>query len=127
MMPGELAASRVCARCGRTIAPRGNGSPRFCPVCGEELAAGPGDYPYERRLRPNSDPAANASLMLALCSLIPFVGLPFSVAAVWLGWKARERISRSAGELGGRGVASAGMTLGLITGVLWFPWWLRAC
>lgn len=111
--------SRTCDRCGRTVPPRGGLTPRFCAVCGQHLAPVP---PATGRGRPDAvgtSPAATAALMLGFCSFVPMCGLPLGLLAVVAGVMASRQIARSGGRLRGDGMATAGITLGIVTTVFW--------
>ena len=99
--------------------PRGGVSPRYCAVCGHLLAVPPDECRYARKPPGHAPPAATAALILGLCSFVPLCGLPLGVLAIALGATAKDRIKKSGGQLGGNGMATAGIVLGIITSVLW--------
>lgn len=119
MTATEEPSTVECPRCRHTVRPRGGVPPHFCAVCGQRLASAPAEVEYAPRPRGSTPPAATAALLLGLCSLIPICGLPLGVLAIVLGTSARRQIERSAGQLGGEGLATAGLTLGIITSVFW--------
>ncbi|MBU0640663.1 MAG: DUF4190 domain-containing protein [Planctomycetes bacterium] len=109
------AESRTCSRCGRIIEPRGGAAPRFCAVCGAEVSQEPSpapDQPDSAPLPPSR--TAIASLAVGLLSLVVVGKLPLGILAVVLGIAARRRIRDSDGQLGGSGLALAGIILGVI-------------
>lgn len=56
---------------------------------------------------------AIASLVLGILSLIVF-GIILGPIAIVLGTKAKKRIAASGGQVGGSGMATAGMVLGVL-------------
>lgn len=108
-------ADRTCPRCGCTTAPRDGRALRFCGTCGQLLTgAGPSSPLFGA-----TPPAATASLLLGLLSLIPFVGVLFALLAIALGLTAVSQIEASGGRYAGKGLALAGVILGGVTSVLW--------
>jgi type IV pilus assembly protein PilA len=109
-----------CTRCG---AANPDGSP-FCSTCGGPLqhqpvmAPPPAAYgPPQGYARPTETSVkAIASL---ICGLLFFV-FPAAVAAIILGHLSLSDIKKSAGRLGGRGMATAGLVLGY-AGVAFIP------
>jgi hypothetical protein len=68
-----------------------------------------------------TDSGAVASLVIGAVSLIGLVFPPLlaaGIAAILIGWVARKRIARSGGELKGKGIAIAGMVLGVLGSLL---------
>ena len=65
-----------------------------------------------------SDGLAIASLVTGIVSLV-CCGLVTGVPAIVMGLVSRNRIARSAGALGGRGMAVAGVILGVAGSVFW--------
>jgi len=47
------------------------------------------------------------------------VGLILGIAAIATGVRAKRQIEESGGQLGGQGLATAGITLGIIGAALW--------
>ena len=110
-----------CERCQRFIEPRGGVAPRFCPLCGQRLGAAPaaGDYapPPASGAAPGQ---AIASLVLGIFSLIvPMIGLVLGLMALGFGLSAKKTIRESRYPRGGGGMATAGITLGTISTILW--------
>jgi hypothetical protein len=60
---------------------------------------------------PHTDGGAIAALVCGLVGLLCFIP---AVVAIVLGASARGRIDRSNGQLTGRGMATAGMVLGIV-------------
>ncbi len=69
------------------------------------------------QIRPNSQ-LAIASLVSGILgwTLVPFIG---TLVAIITGHMARSEIRRSNGQLGGDGMAIAGLVLGWISAALW--------
>ncbi len=108
------ANARKCARCGRTIVPRGEEPARYCAVCGYRLT--PLHVEVDLALTGTSKTAgtAIAALIFGLLALIPVCGVLPGLVAIGLGISAGQRISASGGRLGGQGLAVAGIVLGVI-------------
>jgi hypothetical protein len=77
------------------------------------IEAGAGGYPSKR-----NDGLATASLVTGIASLV-CCGLFTGVPAIVMGFVSRGRITASAGSLGGRGFATAGVALGIAGSVVW--------
>lgn len=116
---------RTCNRCGRSTAPRGGEPPRFCAVCGQRLVPLHDEIQRALASGPQTPGMAIAALVLGALSLIPGIGLLFGLIAIALGAKAKNHIEHSRGTLGGRGLAVAGITLGIIGCALSFLVCLR--
>lgn len=115
------AYARQCDKCGMLVTPRGGAPPRFCPTCGQGLA---GSAPYADRrragdLQPTAPGGAVAALVFGILSFVPMVGLILGIAAIATGVRAKRQIEESGGQLGGQGLATAGITLGIIGAALW--------
>jgi hypothetical protein len=117
------AETRQCDNCGTLAAPRGGATPRFCPTCGQPLptgAAGPGHH-RPGGLEPITPGSAVASLVFGILSLvIPMFGLLIGILAIATGVHAKKHIEESGGRRGGSGMATAGITLGIIGAGIWF-------
>ncbi|OFW70358.1 MAG: hypothetical protein A2V52_05650 [Actinobacteria bacterium RBG_19FT_COMBO_54_7] len=112
-----------CRQCGSEIGP----GEAFCRRCGakaaggESAAAGPAvpvpPPPAFRRPIPATSGLAIASLILGLLS---FMCLPIAgaVLAIVFGFIARGQIKRSAGSLEGKGMSTAGISLGFVNLVI---------
>jgi len=64
---------------------------------------------------PKTDGAAIAALV---CGIAGFFCVIPAILAIILGYSSKKRIDRSGGLLGGRGMAQAGIVLGIVTLVL---------
>ncbi len=72
-------------------------------------------------MQAKTDSGAIVALVLGLVSLVglvfpPLIGL--GIAGIVLGWVARKRIARSAGELKGTRIAVGGVVLGVVGSLL---------
>ena len=114
----EDSGVRACGRCGRSTTPRGGEPPRYCAVCGQRLVPLHDEVQRALASGPRTSGAALAALVVGISSLIPTWGLFSGLVAIILGLKARERIDHSRGTVGGRGFATAGITLGVIGGLI---------
>jgi hypothetical protein len=94
---------RTCPFCAETI----DDQAQFCQFCGSNFAvsAVPSAAPP---VNPGTSGKAIASL---ICGLLFFL-LPSAIVAVIMGHLSLSDIRRSAGRLGGRGMAIAGLVLG---------------
>lgn len=64
---------------------------------------------------PKTHPLAITSLVLGIVALLFFpAGVLFGVPAAYFGHRAQSQIQQSSGELGGAGLATAGLVLGYI-------------
>jgi hypothetical protein len=111
--------ARQCDYCRQVVTPRGDLAPRFCPNCGARLGGAPveapgGVTPGAPFVYRKTSGAAIASLVLGLLGLVPFVGFPLGIVAVVLGASSGGRIKNSRGTLGGEGMATAGLILGIL-------------
>ena len=71
----------------------------------------PGTYRY-------APPTSSEAIGALVCGLLGWACLPLGFVGLWLGFRARKAIQESNGQLGGEGIALAGMILGGITGGL---------
>ena len=110
-----MAYARQCERCKRVIAPRGDATPKFCPFCGQPLSGVPiaMDPEQYQEVRGTSGFAV-AALVLGLLSPVPMCGLLLGLLAIGFGLAAKRRIRESRGLYRGDGLATAGITLGII-------------
>lgn len=108
-----------CPKCGWQITPRGRSLPRFCAVCGQALAVTLAGLAAGSPMPRPTPPGASAAFILGLCALLPAVGLPLGIVAAVLGARALRIIRSSGGQLGGEGMARAGMILGGLCALLW--------
>ncbi len=117
-------SGQTCGNCGEPLTPRGGLPPRFCPRCGCRLPSGP--LPPPGRLPATSSGVSTpaiASLILGIIGLpMPMGCFPFGLAAILLGIYACGQIESSHGRLRGRGLATAGIVLGIVSG-----FWLGVC
>jgi predicted benzoate:H+ symporter BenE len=75
-------------------------------------------HPYAPPPGPPLSGSAIASLIFSLLGLIGVLPLVGSVIGLLLGHSARKEIDRSAGDVGGQGMAQAGIVLGWLGGAL---------
>src|SRR5215471_9107104 len=114
-----------CYKCGGSMPD----SATVCPQCGSATAdapqparqpAPPPTTPYSagpmqpQAYRPPTDGQATASMIFGILSLTCFWGV-FGVPAVIFGHMAKSNIRRSMGQLGGDGMAMAGLIMGYIS------------
>ena len=109
----------TCVRCGHAITAREGAPPRYCAVCGHRLTPLHIEVDYALGGAPRTAGIAVAALVFGLFAFIPMCGLPLGLLAIGLGISAAERIKRSDGRLEGRGLAVAGIVLGVIGSVIW--------
>lgn len=122
------ASERFCTQCRHTISPRGGATPEYCPICGRSMSAAtapPRTVPYAPRGTTPADRSgkATASFVLGIFSLI-VCGVVLGIIAIVLGSQARKEIDASRGRVGGRGLATAGITLGAVGIALSVGWGL---
>ena len=128
-----IAHERHCSNCRRTILPRGGRTPAFCAYCGQRLDDQAFRRPTEKRPLPRIDLGegrplprgqlgtktsgrAVAALVLGIIAPFTFTCAPLpGIIAIALGVQARNEISASGGFLTGRGLATAGIVLGMIS------------
>jgi type IV pilus assembly protein PilA len=110
-----------CSRCGQTM-PEGA---TLCAVCGQQATAGgaPVGLPIQATAGVPSSVATQKTSGMAIASLIfgvLFLFFPLSIPAIVFGHIALSQIKKSAGTLGGRGLAIAGLVLGYL-GIAMIP------
>ena len=110
-----------CQNCGTTNPDSG----QFCSMCGSPLTAaaavrpttGPGAVGGSSFATPppldGNPPISGKAIASLVCGIFTFF-LPASIAAVILGHLSLSEIRRSAGRLGGRGLATTGLVLGYL-------------
>jgi type IV pilus assembly protein PilA len=81
-----------------------------CPFCSTPLAASP-TAPASQPFVPGAAQTSGKAIASLICGIFFFI-LPASIIAVILGHLSLSEIRRSAGRLGGRGMAVAGLVLG---------------
>lgn len=94
-------------------------SAQFCSKCGNSLAASAAAIAASRYQNaaaqaptpPAYPPTSGKAIASLVCGIFMFL-LPASIAAIILGHLSLSDIGRSAGRLGGRGIAIAGLVLG---------------
>ena len=117
--------ARRCERCRRLVEPRWGSEVRFCPVCGERLTeplepiAANSHAIESGHVRRTSVQAILGLVMGAIALAVQPCAFPLGLISVLLGLTARQSIERSAGLLGGRGVAMGAIVLGLISMMVW--------
>ncbi len=109
--------ARKCVRCGHTTTPRGDVSPSFCAVCGHRLKPIQTQHPFT--YEPTTLGRAVAALVLGLFAFVPMCGFVPGVLAVGCGLSARNQIERYPTLYRGKGLATAGITLGILGCILW--------
>ena len=112
----------LCPQCGQPV-PEGA---TLCPTCGRQTAL----TPYSAGGLPPLPPTATSGSAtpektsgLAIASLIfglLFLFFPLSIVAIVFGHISLSQIKKSAGRLGGKGLAIAGLVLGYL-GVAMIP------
>lgn len=98
-------AAQYCSKCGQSIAAAARTAPGSAPVPGSSFATPPpitGDAPTSGK--------AIASLV---CGIFTFF-FPAAIAAIILGHLSLSEIRKSAGRLGGQGIAITGLVLGYL-------------
>jgi type IV pilus assembly protein PilA len=84
-----------------------------CPYCGRNLVA-PASAPGVYSGMPPGNPQTSGKAIGSLVCGILFFFLPAAIAAVVMGHLSLSDIKRSAGRLGGKGMAIAGLVLGYL-------------
>lgn len=104
----------ICTQCGQTVSEGAT----FCPTCGRQSATSNTAAAGLPSLTPTGAPApvrAEETSGFAIASLIfglPFLFFPLSIVAIVFGHISLSQIKKSAGRLGGKGLAIAGLVLG---------------
>ena len=104
-------SAQYCSRCGNLLAPRPAGG--TAPEIQNPAARGSAPIPAA------DAPTSGKAIASLVCGIFTFV-LPASIAAVILGHLSMSDIRKSAGRLGGRGIAIAGLVLGY-AGIVLIP------
>jgi type IV pilus assembly protein PilA len=110
-----------CQNCGTTNPDSG----QFCSKCGSPLTAaaavrpttGPGAVGVGSFATPppldGNPPTSGKAIASLICGIFT-IFLPASIAAVILGHMAHSEIRKSAGRIGGQGIATTGLVLGYL-------------
>jgi type IV pilus assembly protein PilA len=106
-----------CQNCGTANPDSG----QFCSKCGSPLsaaaAARPASGPAGSFATPppfaGEGPTSGKAIASLVCGIFTFI-LPASIAAIILGHMAHSDIRKSAGRIGGQGIATAGLVLGYL-------------
>jgi type IV pilus assembly protein PilA len=103
-----------CSRCGQTL----SAGATFCPACGQQAAlvtgaAGPPPQTFSG-VPVAAGPHKTSGLAIASLVLGIFLFFPLSIPAIIVGHIALSQIKKSAGGIGGRGLAIAGLVLGYL-------------
>jgi type IV pilus assembly protein PilA len=112
----------VCSQCGHTV-PEGA---TFCSICGQQTALGNTGFaglPPQTFAGVTGPVVAEKTSGLAIASLIFgifFLFFPLPIVAVVLGHVSLSQIKKSAGRLGGKGLAITGLVLGYL-GIAMIP------
>jgi type IV pilus assembly protein PilA len=112
----------VCSQCGQAISE----GAAFCPTCGHQTGfanAGFAGLPVQTSTATPRPVTLEKTSGLAIASLIfgiLFLFFPLPVLAVVFGHISLSQIKKSAGRLGGRGMAIAGLVLGYM-GIAFVP------
>jgi type IV pilus assembly protein PilA len=110
-----------CRNCGTTNPDSG----QFCSKCGSPLTAaaavrpttGPGAVPAGSFATPpplDGNPPTSGKAIASLVCGIFTIFLPASIAAIILGHMSLSEIRKSAGRIGGQGIAMTGLVLGYL-------------
>jgi type IV pilus assembly protein PilA len=97
--------TKYCAGCGDALPAGGSAPP--APGTGDPIVSSPA------AIAPGNVPTSGKAIASLVCGIVGFVFLG-SIAAVILGHMALSEIRKSAGRLGGEGIAKAGLVLGYI-------------
>jgi predicted Zn finger-like uncharacterized protein len=123
--PDAGAETRPCPYCA---APVGRHDER-CRHCGEDLAEEedrPWDRPYRRPVRRDCDPHRGAlvlvlgiiGLVVLMCGLLGFIGLPFAISAWVMGNKDLAQMRAGTMDPEGQGLTQAGRICGIVGTVI---------
>jgi type IV pilus assembly protein PilA len=118
-----------CPHCGTANSDEG----KYCVKCGNSLDSGRTAQPFAdvgSAVAPSQSPSAaqpivgtpptsGKAVASLICGVFAFV-LPASIAAIVLGHMSLSEIRKSAGRIGGAGIATAGLVLGYI-GIAFIP------
>jgi hypothetical protein len=104
-------SSAVCPQCGAAVADAPQPAPPSMPPPGTAYGVPP-TQPHG--YRPPTDAQATASMIFGILGLTCFWGVA-GLPAVILGHISKSNIRKSMGQLGGEGMATAGMIMGYIS------------
>ncbi len=123
-----------CSKCGE----KNPDDSKFCSKCGEALtapkapAAAPAAAPAPAR-RAAAGGKTSGMAIAALCTgIVSFFINPLAILAIIFGWIGMSQTTKDP-DLKGRGMAVAGLVLGIIVGIFWIIaiiwmstafWWL---
>jgi hypothetical protein len=100
--------SSFCAGCGNSLSEGDS----FCSTCGRSVFATSASPPLDPAVAFGLPPEPSGKAIFSLVCGVLFFFPPSAIAAVLFGHLSLSEIRRSAGRLGGRGLAIAGMVLG---------------
>jgi type IV pilus assembly protein PilA len=98
---------RPCPYCAKSIEDQA----QVCPFCNRNLAAPPAAPGFQSTPPLGNQETSGKAIASLVCGIL-FFFLPSAIAAVIMGHLSLSDIRRSAGRLGGRGMAIAGLVLG---------------
>ena len=98
---------RPCPYCAKSIEDQA----QICPFCSRNLAAPPAAPGFQFTPPLGNQETSGKAIASLVCGIL-FFFLPSAIAAVIMGHLSLSDIRRSAGRLGGRGMAMAGLVLG---------------
>jgi type IV pilus assembly protein PilA len=98
---------RPCPYCAKSIEDQA----QVCPFCNTNLAAPPAATGFQFTPPLGNQETSGKAIASLVCGIL-FLFLPSAIAAVIMGHLSLSDIRRSAGRLGGRGMAIAGLVLG---------------
>jgi len=100
---------RLCPYCAKSIEDQA----QVCPFCNTNLAAPPAAPGFQFTPPLGNQETSGKAIASLVCGIL-FFFLPSAIAAVIMGHLSLSDIRRSAGRLGGRGMAIAGLVLGYV-------------
>lgn len=100
---------RPCPYCAKSIEDQAP----ICPFCNRNPAAPPAAPGFQFTPPPGNQETSGKAIASLVCGIL-FFFLPSAIAAVIMGQLSLSDIRRSAGRLGGRGMAMAGLALGYV-------------
>lgn len=112
----------ICPSCGfrgTAPAPPVATTPTWIPAPTPGAAAGPAPVPHSQATVQPAGPQQGMAVGAFVCGLVGFAIPPLSLVAVILGAVAMSNADRDPRSHGGKGLAVAGLILGIIVGVFW--------